>query len=317
MAPPLMMDPFTVAEKRDGWTLLGIDDPDPTKWFWRSLTDFAVEMPYISPESIGQSVNNALGLRLLTAEELAGNGNIGLYYFEWNANTRKFDAYASQRVLTQYAFVNGITGTLGDHAILARNHITSSFGLEAGTTLKSFTLFNNPTSGTGVLGALGDIWETGLDKLGITSAPAQALAGVLQSTQAAGHQTTWIAHSQGGAIFSEAMRYAATNGTTSLSAHTVQFNAGANNWLATNAIAHGVGVTVTGYYGSSLDPVPNVVGLNGNPFTIPLSVVTAPLIFIPALSSHTQPRSDWYLLHQGTNAMGPFAPFMGPVPPGP
>jgi hypothetical protein len=41
-----MMDPFIVAEKREGWVLLGTDDPDPSRWFWRSLTDFAVEEPY-------------------------------------------------------------------------------------------------------------------------------------------------------------------------------------------------------------------------------------------------------------------------------
>ena len=142
MNPPVVMDPFVIAEKRDGWTLLGTDDPDSTRWFWRSLTDFAVEMPYISGGAIGQSIDDALGIRRLSAEELAGNGKTGLYYFLWNADTRKFDVYEAQRVLTQYAFVNGITGNLQDHARLAQSHIESSFGLNGGSTLTSFTLFN-------------------------------------------------------------------------------------------------------------------------------------------------------------------------------
>ena len=262
----------------------------------------------VGPLDLGKSIDDALGIRRLTAAELAGNGENGLYYFLWNVDTGNFDAYAATRVLTQYAFVNGITGDLADHPRLAESHITSSFKLTAGDNLTSFTLFNNPASGKGLAGVLGDIWEGSLDKLGFTTAPAKALADVLQATQAAGHATTWIAHSQGGAIFSQAMNYATSNGAISLSANTVQFNAGVNNWLVTNSIARSVGVSVTGYYGSPLDAVPNVGGLNGNLLTIPLSTILLPTLFFKGPTSHTQPRSDWYLLHQGTGGMGPFPP---------
>jgi len=104
------------------------------------------------------------------------------------------------------------------------------------------------------------------------------------------------------------MNYAAANGATNLSVNTVQFNAGANNWLTTNSIADSVGVTVTGYYGSPLDSVPNFVGLNGNLFTIPMSLILTPTLFIDGLSPHTEPGNDWDLLHPGTGAMGPFPP---------
>ncbi|MBP8257635.1 MAG: hypothetical protein KAX37_09945, partial [Opitutaceae bacterium] len=143
----------------------------------------------------------------------------------------------------------------------------------------------------------------------------EALASVLQANQAAGHQTMWVAHSQGGELFSEAMNIAAANGASDLSMNTVRFNAGANNWLVTNSNADNLGITVTGYYGSPLDIVPNFVGLNGNIFSIPISLIMAPTLFMSDLSPHTEPRDDWYMLQPGTGAMGPFPSPMGPFPP--
>lgn len=150
--------------------------------------------------------------------------------------------------------------------------------------MKEFTLFNNPSKGF-----LRDGWETMMDKLGFTSAPAGALAGVMQGIQASGNSVQWIAHSQGGAIFAEAMSYAGG----SLGANSVTFNAGANNHWVTNSIASSVGVQVGGYNYSSWDLVPNVIGMNGNPFSMLGSVLAAPLLFTDDHSPHTAPTLGW------------------------
>jgi hypothetical protein len=205
----------------------------------------------------------------------SGKGDIGTYLVRQNAAGEWVIAGKTNGVTTKYAFVNGITGELGRHAYLGGKHLQTRFG--KGVT--EFTLFNNPTHG-----ALADIWETTMDKLGFTSAPAKALAGVLQAIQASGQSVEWIAHSQGGAIFSEAMRYAGGD----LSANSVTFDAGANNHWVTNSIAADVRVNVHGYYYSSWDAVPNVIGFNGNPVSMVGSTLASPLLWTNEdLSPHT------------------------------
>ncbi len=207
-------------------------------------------------------------------------GEIGTYLVRQNAAGEWIIVGKTNGVTTANAYVNGILEDLGRHAQLGGIHIQARFG--AG--VKEFTLFNNPSKGF-----FRDIWETTLDKLGFTSAPAMELAGVLQGVQASGQSVEWIAHSQGGAIFSEAMRFAGG----SLSANSVTFNAGANNHWVTNSIAADVGVQVRGYYYSSWDAVPNVIGMNGNPFSMVGSVLAAPLLFTDEHSPHTAPTSGW------------------------
>jgi len=206
----------------------------------------------------------------------SGKGDIGTYLVRQNAAGDWVIVGKTNGVTTAHAYVNGILGTLGRHAELGGKHMPKG--------VTEFTLFNNPSKGF-----FRDIWETTMDKLGFTSAPAMALAGVLQGVQASGQSVEWVAHSQGGAIFSEAMRYAGGD----LSANSVTFNAGANNHWVTNGIAADVGVQVRGYYYSSWDAVPNVIGMNGNPFSMLGSVLASPLLFTDNHSPHTAPTPGW------------------------
>jgi hypothetical protein len=207
----------------------------------------------------------------------SGKGDIGTYLVRKDPDTGEWKIVGkSNGVTTQHAFVNGIQGTLGRHAELG--------GLHMPRDVTEFTLFNNPSNGF-----FADVWEAGTDKLGITSDPARALAGILQGVQESGQTVSWIAHSQGGAIFAEAMNFAGGN----LSNNSVTFHAGANNHWATSGIAAGVGVQVNGYYFSPWDLVPNVVGLNGNPLSMVGALFATPLLFTNNYSPHTAPNSTW------------------------
>jgi hypothetical protein len=79
-------------------------------------------------------------------------GNIGAYLVRQNAAGDWVIVGQTSAVLTKHGFVNGITGSLGDHVALAVRHLPKG--------ITEFTLFNNPTAGFWA-----DIWETGLDKL--------------------------------------------------------------------------------------------------------------------------------------------------------
>src|SRR5690625_8049870 len=70
-----------------------------------------------------------------------------------------------------------------------------------GRDLKEYTLFHNPS-----VGGLGDTWESVRDKLGFTTPVTREFARLLSQTQAAGNETRWVAHSQGGLILTEAVR---------------------------------------------------------------------------------------------------------------
>jgi RHS repeat-associated protein len=65
-----------ISSSRPGWVLQGTDDPDPTKWFWRNLSDFAVEEPYADPGRYGGTYivsTNAEGSGTTSWNGLPGN----------------------------------------------------------------------------------------------------------------------------------------------------------------------------------------------------------------------------------------------------
>jgi len=161
------------------------------------------------------------------------------------------------------------------------NHVQKAFG-----DVDQFTLFYNPTEG-----ALRDLWESLRDKLGFTTDVAKEFSEVLKQTQASGRKVDWVAHSQAGIIFSEAVRISGTD----LSNNRVVFHAGANNQLRTNSIMKDSGVDVLGYHDHPFDLVPNIIGLNtANPVKIIGSVLALPLVLWggPELSPHTLPRME-------------------------
>ena len=176
--------------------------------------------------------------------------------------------------------VNGISNSIGRALQLMSDHVNFRFGAN------SYMLVYNPTEG-----ALRDIIETTLDKLGRTTAITRGFAGVLSSVS---HPMNWVAHSQGGVIFSEAVRYSLANGVTDLRNNTVAFHSGANNAWVTNGYLSqaGVGLHEKGYFDASNDLVPQLIGLRGlfRPDRMLWSVVSAPLLFTDkSPHTHAQP----------------------------
>ena len=220
--------------------------------------------------------------------DLSDRGGIGCYLARKNQMTGVWEVERTEGVTTKYAFVNGVAGTLGGNVEAGAKYLAYNFG----DGITEFTLFNNPTNNP-VL----DVLECLGDKLNLTSDPAMALAGVLQGVQASGKEVKWAAHSQGGDIFVEGMRYAKASGSVSLSMNSVTFDAGANNHWVSNKIAGSVGVHVDGYCYSAMDAVPNVVGLNGNPLSMLGSILAVPLLFTATMSPHTTPAQGWSQRH--------------------
>lgn len=110
--------------------------------------------------------------------------------------------------------------------------------------------------------------------------------------QLRGENVNWVAHSQGGVIFAEAVRFNGGN----LSMNSVAFHSGANNERVTNYILDKANINkqyrgqTTQYNNSPFDFVPNVIGLNGNLLEMLGSTVAIPLLFMgPAVSPHTLP----------------------------
>jgi len=210
-----------------------------------------------------------------------GGGEIGTYLVRMNAAGQWIVVGKTDGVTTEHAYLNGILGSLARHAYLGGKHVQHKFGNQ----VTEYTLFNNPSKGF-----FRDIRETALDKLGLTTDVAKMVAAELQKIQSSGRKVEWIAHSQGGAIFAEAMRYVGGD----LSANSVTFNAGANNRWITNRIAAEVAVRVDGYSYSVWDAVPSVIGVNGGVFSMLGSVLASPLLFMNEnISPHTLPSSRW------------------------
>lgn len=194
---------------------------------------------------------------------------------------------SSDGVYTSVAGVNGIlNGTEYAPGLMGR-HVEAEF-----KTSSLYTLFYNPTSDNIFI----DGWETLRDKLGflgLTTPVAKEFSKVLSGVQAGDRTVSWVAHSQGGAIFSEAVRYNGGN----LSKNSVAFHAGANNIRMTNSILDKANINeqrpnqVTQYLNSPLDFVPNVIGLNGNLLEMLASTFAFPHLFSddPTISPHTLP----------------------------
>jgi filamentous hemagglutinin family protein len=187
----------------------------------------------------------------------------------------------SDKVNTSVAGVNGMSNETNYAPGLMGAHVQKEFD-----TASLYTLYYNPTEGF-----LSDGWETFRDKLGFTTPITKQFSQVLSDVQNGGKPVSWIAHSQGGVIFSEAVRY---NGGD-LSQNSVVFHSGANNELMTNYYLQNAGINSlqekpTTYLNSPWDFVPNVIGLNGNIFEILGSTVASPLLFMgPTVSPHTLP----------------------------
>ncbi len=182
----------------------------------------------------------------------------GLHLVERNSSGWEITKHYVSDVTTPHAAVNGQSNDrLQASESVMPLHVTSAYGKE----IKRFTLFHNPTEG-----AAWDTWESIRDKHGITDSMTKSFAKVLERAQTNGQEVKWVAHSQGGAIFAEGVRYSNKTTGKSLDKHTVSFQGMANNRLRTHFILKKAGVKLhnqkNGYNANPIDAVPQVIGLN-------------------------------------------------------
>lgn len=187
-------------------------------------------------------------------------------------------------VETKHAAVNGQSNSLERAHVLMGTHIGVMFRKDI---VKEYTLFHNPTDG-----GFWDSYESSRDKKQKTTAVSKQFSKVLKDVQKKGEPVKWLAHSQGGLIFTEAVRYHYENNRTSLSMNSVQFDAGANNELTSSAILKKAEIKILGFNNHPFDPVPNVIGGNAKDW-VSLLGSTLGFFFVftdnAELSPHTNP----------------------------
>ena len=177
--------------------------------------------------------------------------------------------------------------------------------------LQEYTLFHNPSDGGGR-----DTWESMRDKFGITTPVTKQFARILEDTHKRGNTTAWVAHSQGGVIFAEAVRYLLNGGSSTalhklqlnglrnaekgnlLNTQSVAFHANANNNLRSSILFKRAGITVLPGQATDYDFVRNIIGFNTlNPRKIIGSIVYGNHVFNGSIqqSPHTlaQSQEEW------------------------
>jgi len=165
------------------------------------------------------------------------------------------------------------------------NHVVNTFGKH----VKEYTLFHNPSDG-----GTWDTYESFLDKTGRTTGVTKEFSKALSCVQSSNSAVSWVAHSQGGTIFTQAVKYHLDNGGGKLDKNSVQFNGGANNQNHTNQILSQAGVKVLKFNNHPYDIVPQIIGWNhgGSISKIVGSIVHVPLLASQRLSPHTLPYTD-------------------------
>ena len=193
----------------------------------------------------------------------------GLYKIKKTAQGNWVKEFAATKITTQHAAVNGMKNNLSKATWLMGSHIDFEYGKSA---MKEFTLFHNPSIGFG-----GDLWESVKDKLGFTSEVSQKFSKVLQDSQKEGKEIKWVAHSQGGIVFSEGVRYF-LNGNSSwaifggfngifkdkedidLSNHKVAFHSNASNNFRSKLLYDRAGIEVLATRANDYDAVNVLAG---------------------------------------------------------
>lgn len=211
------------------------------------------------------------------------------------------------KVDTQHAAVNGQSNNLAKATWLMGCHLEHAYG----KNFTEYTLFHNPS-----VGGKGDTWESIQDKFGFTTDVTKKFADMLEKAQQKGSETRWVAHSQGGLIFAEGVRYllnnksswalnqlsfngarSATKGTL-LDQQKVTFHGNANNNQRSKLLFERAGVEVLDTVGHDYDLVTNIIGFNTlNPRKLVGSLIHANHVFrgSVAQSPHTtvQTRESW------------------------
>jgi hypothetical protein len=231
----------------------------------------------------------------------------GLYSVKKNSKGIWSVEGKTSEVRTAHAAVNGMLNNLTKATWLMGSHIEYAYG----KNISRYTLFHNPTGGPGT-----DLWECVRDKMGFSTAVTKQFSQVLTQTQSAGNKTKWVAHSQGGLIFTEAVRYA-LNGNSStalnqlklngvrhadkgsvLDNHKVTFHGNANNIWRSKRLMERAGIDILAVHIHDYDFVGNFLGAN----TSSLRKIVGSTLYLPhvidgsiAQSPHTtmQSQKEW------------------------
>ncbi len=229
----------------------------------------------------------------------------GLYLIRKNGEGNWQRSHAETTIKTDYAAVNGMLNNLNKATWLMGAHLDAEFGK---SKMKEFTLFHNPSNGI-----VSDLWESARDKFGFTTDVTRKFSNVLQESQKQGKEIKWVAHSQGGAIFAEAVRYY-LNGNSSwaifggfngifkdkkdidLSNHKVVFHANVNNNFRSSFLFERAGIEVLDAHANDYDLIYNIFGLNSSS---PMKWLGSAAYFYPHVikgtvqqSPHTLPQSQ-------------------------
>lgn len=221
----------------------------------------------------------------------------GLYNVKKNSKGIWSISAKVDKVTTPHAAVNGMLNNLAKATWLMGSHIEHAYG----KNISNYTLFHNPSGGW----FMPDLWESTRDKMGFSTAVTKQFSQVLTQTQAAGNRTKWVAHSQGGLIFTEAVRYALNSGSSTalhrlrlngmlhpdkgsvLDNHKVSFHGNANNIWRSKKLMERADINILAVRIHDYDVVGNVVGGN----TSSLRKIAGSLVYFPHIKSGSIPQS--------------------------
>lgn len=189
-----------------------------------------------------------------------------------------------------YGAVNGQSNNLTKATWLMGAHLEFEFGKQ----VNEYTLFHNPS-----IGGMGDTWESFRDKIGITTPVTKIFAEKLLAAQRASNSIKWVAHSQGGVIFAEAVRTIVKNNKKEksvLDRQSVALHGNANNNFRSKFLFEKAGVEVISARGNTYDFVNVIIGMNSlNPWRVLGSLVYARHVFSGSVnqSTHTLMHKDY------------------------
>jgi len=220
----------------------------------------------------------------------------GLYNVKKNSKGIWSISAKVDKVATSHAAVNGMLNNLTKATWLMGSHVEHAYGKNIG----QYTLFHNPSGG-----GASDFWESTRDKMGFSTAVTKQFSQVLTQTQAAGNKTKWVAHSQGGLIFTEAVRYALNSGSSTalhqlrlngarhpdkgsvLDNHKVSFHGNANNIWRSKKLMERAGINILAVRIHDYDVVGNLIGGN----TSSLRKLVGSVAYLPHIISGTISQS--------------------------
>lgn len=168
----------------------------------------------------------------------------------WNKNTTPVT-----HIKTTHAAVNGMLNDYNKAVWLMGTHVDFAYQED---NIKDYTLFHNPTENVWP-----DLYECARDQMGLTTQNAKHLAAVLAQVQQSGKPVKWVVHSQGGIIFTQAVKYHLKYRQGSLHHNSVVFHSGGNQKRVTESVLRKASIKkVKPDNDNPFDIVPNLAGIN-------------------------------------------------------